>query len=395
MNKKDFVLCAFFLSVLGCTQLLAHESAETGTENFPQPMTQEGKEAVFSAAFDKKEVEKVARSVSDWQIEAFASNPYSRASKGWIAGALYVGMFDWAELSGDRKYMQWLERIFNRQSWHVGDRMYHADDICVAQTYLDMYAKYKKAKMINPAQARMDWVIGHPSTGSMYLNYSDATTLERWSWCDALFMAPAAYVRMYVQTGDKKYVKFADKEFKATYKLLYDREDSLFYRDATYFDKREKNGKKVFWGRGNGWVMGGLAEILKALPESDKKYRPFYVDLYREMAARLLRLQSEDGYWRASLLDPDSYPAPETSATGFITYALAYGINAGLLPADTYLPAVKKGWAALVAAVHDNGKLGWVQPVGADPRKVTEEMTELYGTGAFLMTACEVHRLSE
>lgn len=395
MNKKKLVLCASFLSVLGCMQLLAYESTEFRMEDLPEQMMLEEKTDGFSAAFNKKEVEKIARSVADWQIEAFASNPHSRASKGWIAGALYVGMFDWAELSGDEKYTKWLERIFNRQSWHVGDRMYHADDICVAQAYLDMYAKYKKSKMINPTQARMDWVINHQSKGSLNLKHGDATTQERWSWCDALFMAPTAYARMYVQTGDKKYMKFADKEFKATYELLYDKEDSLFFRDATYFNKKEKNGNKMFWGRGNGWVMGGLAEILKTLPESDKKYRSFYVDLYREMAARLLRLQSEDGYWRASLLDPDSYPAPETSATGFITYALAYGINAGLLPADDYLPAVNKGWAALVAAVHSDGKLGWVQPVGADPRKVTEEMTELYGTGAFLMTACEVHQLSQ
>ncbi len=76
MNKKNFVLCVFFLSVLGCTQLPARESADAGMGDFPQPMTQEGKETVFSASFDKKEVEKVARSVSDWQIEAFGSNPY-------------------------------------------------------------------------------------------------------------------------------------------------------------------------------------------------------------------------------------------------------------------------------------------------------------------------------
>lgn len=351
--------------------------------------------ANFSADLKKGEVEKVARSVADWQIGAFAKNPHARESRGWITGALYVGMFDWAELSKDEKYMKWLERTFNRQAWQVGNRMYHADDICVAQAYLDMYGKFKKEEMIIPSRARMDWVIEQQPDGSMNINYGDASTLERWSWCDALFMAPAAYVRMYMQTGDKKYVKFADKEFKATYEHLYDKDEHLFYRDATYFDKREKNGKKVFWGRGNGWVMGGLTEILKTLPASDKKYRPFYESLFKEMSARLLKLQCADGYWHASLLDPDSYPAPETSATGFITYALAYGINAGLLPADEYLPAVKKGWNALVVAVRGDGKLGWVQPVGADPRKVKEDMTEMYGVGAFLMTACEIHQMSK
>lgn len=61
-------------------------------------------------------------------------------------------------------------------------------------------------------------------------------------------------------------MKIADKEFKATYEHLYDKEERLFFRDGNYLDKREANGKKVFWGRGNGWVWGGLAEILKTLP---------------------------------------------------------------------------------------------------------------------------------
>ena len=73
---------------------------------------------------------------------------------------------------------------------------------------------------------------------------------------------------------------------------------------------------------------------------------------------------------------------------------MAYGINQGYLPADKYLPVVKKGWEALTRAVETNGKLGWVQPVGADPKKVTRDMTELYGTGAFLMAASEIYKLA-
>ena len=126
--------------------------------------------------------------------------------------------------------------------------------------------------------------------------------------------------------------------------------------------------KKVFWGRGNAWVIAGLAEILKAFSPNETS-RKFYEELFVELAERLAELQSPDGYWHASLLDPKSYPSPETSATGFIVYALAYGINAGLLERDTYLPAVEKGWKALVGAVESDGKLGYVQPIGADPKK--------------------------
>lgn len=105
-------------------------------------------------------------------------------------------------------------------------------------------------------------------------------------------------------------------------------------------------------------------------------------------------MQSADGYWHASLLDPASYPSPETSATGFIVYALAYGVNQHLLDKDAFLPVLEKGWKALTDAVEKNGKLGYVQPIGADPRKVTRDMTEVYGVGAFLMAGCELYQMA-
>ena len=79
------------------------------------------------------------------------------------------------------------------------------------------------------------------------------------------------------------------------------------------------------------------------------------------------------------MLDPHSYSSPETSCSGFFVYALAYGINEGLLSKEEFLPIVEKGWKALVGAVEEDGKLGYVQPIGADPKKVTREMTEVYG----------------
>ena len=104
-------------------------------------------------------------------------------------------------------------------------------------------------------------------------------------------------------TGNRKYMHFADSEFRATYNHLYDKDEDLFYRDSRYIGQKEANGKKIFWGRGNGWVIGGLAEILKTLPAEDTEFRPFYLELYKEMSERLAGLQGKDGYWHASLLD--------------------------------------------------------------------------------------------
>lgn len=178
-----------------------------------------------------------------------------------------------------------------------------------------------------------------------------------------------------------------------TYHHLYDWTNHLFFRDDSYFGKQEANGTKVFWGRGNGWVLAGIANILELLPK-DSGLRPFYVQLFVELAAQLSKLQDDQGFWHASLLDPDSYPSPETSSTALITYGLAYGLNHHLLD-TSYLPVVRKAWKALTSTVDQNGKVGWVQPIGADPKKVTREMTAVYGVGAFLMAGTEIIKLIE
>jgi unsaturated rhamnogalacturonyl hydrolase len=103
-------------------------------------------------------------------------------------------------------------------------------------------------------------------------------------------------------------------------------------------------------------------------------------------------LQQPDGSWHASLLDPESYPVKETSGTGFYCYALVWGLNHNLLDKETYWPVVKKAWAALTSSVHPDGMLGYVQRIGASPDMVTENSTEVYGVGAFLLTGSQLYQ---
>jgi len=346
----------------------------------------------FSPELRKGDVRTVLASVANWQIDNF--DRVTHHELDWTNGTLYAGMVTWALMAEDRRCIGWLETIGEKYGWQPSFRMYHADDICVSQMYLDLYRVKKDERMLVPTKARIDWVIDNPSKGSLLLDYSDPSTLDRWSWCDALFMAPPVYARLALITGEAKYLRYMEKEFRATYDFLYNKEEHLFFRDHRYFTQREANGRKIFWGRGNGWVMGGLVSLLKEL-SAESEYRTFYTELFKEMAEKVASLQGKDGYWHASLLDPGSYPNPETSSTGFFCYALAYGVNAGLLDRGKYLPHLKNAWSALVRSVYPDGKLGWVQPVGADPKNVDRSMTEVYGVGAFLLAGTEISKLAE
>lgn len=353
-------------------------------------------------AFDKAVLKTELAKVSKWQIKHFSYSKDGSSSylhdygiDAWTNATLYLGLAEWAKIAGDASLYTWLQDIGIENDWRIPAnfenntyyKLYHADELCIGQFYFEMYNKFGNPKMVKSTKERIDWIMNNPPNQDM-----SYTNKQSWTWCDALFMAPAVYANMARLEDEPKYLQFMDEQFKKTYNKLYNKEHRLFYRDSSYFSKKEDNGEDVFWGRGNGWVAAGLVNILKLLPDNSK-YKPFYQNLFKEFVPALVKLQDKKGYWHASLLDPDSYPSPETSATALITYAIAYGINEGLLSKEEYLPVLVKTWDALNSFVNEDGKLGYVQPIGADPKKVTADMTAVYGVGAYLLAGSEIYKI--
>ena len=356
--------------------------------------SQEISTSSFKSDLNKPAVTAVLKAVADWQLRT----PLTHDVADWTNAALYAGMVEWAGIAGDNSYYEWLKGISEKNKWSYNVRSnplgrYHADDYCVGQTYIELYRKYKDKNMIRPMKAYLDKILKDPATGDLkFENTKDYWSTQRWSWCDALFMGPTVWAKMANITGKKKYLDFMYKEYKATTDYLYNTDEDLYFRDSNYFTRKEANGAKVFWGRGNGWVFAGLSIIIRELPPK-YEHKQYFVTIYKEMAARLLALQSPDGFWHASLLDPASYPNPEMSATAFFVYGMSWGVNNGYLDKATYLPAIIKGWKSMVTSVWSDGKVGFIQPIGADPKSVTRDMTEVYGVGGFLMAGTEITSL--
>ena len=346
-----------------------------------------------SKTLGAENIRSVMKKVADWQIAAIPGKGQKHKehdSYSWTMGALFVGMSAWSDIAGDEKVVNYLKARCDSNQWKLGPRALHADDHCVGDVYLHFYAKDKNPKLIEALKAQFDRHLQNPPTSE--LNFKSKGNDQRWSWCDALFMSPPVWAQLSEATGDLKYIDYMDKEWWLTTEYLYDKEEHLFFRDSRYFGKVESNGKKVFWGRGNGWVFAGIPRVLDSMPK-DYPARTKYEQLFKDMATKIGSLQQSDGLWRASLLNPDKYPVKETSASGFYCYGLAWGIHKGLLDRETYLPKVIKAWEALVGCVHSDGMLGNVQPIGEAPESVTRDMTEVYGVGAFLMAGTEILKL--
>jgi rhamnogalacturonyl hydrolase YesR len=347
---------------------------------------------------------RAAERVADWQLARMEwpsgitrNAEETKAERGWVRAAFWIGLTALAEREPvNNRFAAALMAMGKGNGWRPGDRLYHADDQAISQAYLWSARHGAGAAAIGPTRQRLDAILAKPAIVGLPFHvppqgYDSTECLARWCWCDAIFMAPSVWLELSRQTGDPRYARFAMKETKTTIDFLYDPAERLFYRDSRFFDRRDAQGRKLFWSRGNGWVLAGFARMIPLLPRNSPD-RLRLEALFRAMSARLVALQKPDGYWAPSLLAPDGSP-PESSGTGFFTYGLAWGIKAGLLDRARFEPAVRRGWNALQRAVQSDGRLGWVQQVSDRPEEVAASDTQYYGVGAFLLAASAVHDL--
>jgi unsaturated rhamnogalacturonyl hydrolase len=352
--------------------------------------------------FSRESILSAMESAFDWQIDNIVySAPLPDggfqdvSDTEWVRGAFFAGVMAASEATGNPRYLDAAMEISERNGWQPGPRPRHADDHCIAQTYAKIFLADRDPRMIEATVARFDEMIAEPRPG-LEMGWAED---DNWSWCDALFMAPPTMALVAEATGDLRYLDLMNTMWWETCDYLYDPEEHLWYRDGRYVIQpdgsgpRTPNGQKIFWSRGNGWVFAGLALVLEHMP-TDYPERPRYEELFRDMAATLIRIQGEDGLWRSSLLDPDEYPIPESSGSGFFVYGLVWGLNNGVLDSATYQAAVREGWRGLNWALQPSGKLGWVQQIGYDPRSVTADDSMEYGTGAFLLAGSEMLKLA-
>jgi rhamnogalacturonyl hydrolase YesR len=169
------------------------------------------------------------------------------------------------------------------------------------------------------------------------------TRQTRW-WIDDMYMITALQLQAYRVTGDAKYLERTAAEMVAYLEKLQQPTGLFFHAPDVPF----------YWGRGDGWVAVGMAELLRELP-AGHRHRKFVLAAYRKMMAALLAHQAESGMWRQLIDHPESWE--ESSASAMFTYAFISGVKNGWLPAETYGPAARKAWIALVGYLTPEGLL--------------------------------------
>lgn len=352
--------------------------------------------AAQTAAQEAKEVRAIIAKVNAyWQ-----KNNKPEATAFWHRAAYHVGNMEAYYLTQNEDYLNysiaWAEhnqwkgaKSTDRSKWRY---KYGEDDEAVLfgdwqvcfQTYIDLY----NIQPIDRRVSRAKEVMGYEISTARH---------DYWWWADGLFMVMPVMTKLYKLTGNQKYLDKLYEYICYSDSIMLDDETGLYYRDAKYVYPKHttQSGKKDFWARGDGWVLAGLAKVLKDMP-TDYKHHDFFVSKYQKLAKAVALSQQPAGYWTRSILDPDFAPGPETSGTAFFCYGLLWGINNGYLDEATYLPTAQRAWGYLKnTALQKSGKVGYVQPIGekAIPGQVVDANSEAdFGVGAFLLAACEYTR---
>jgi rhamnogalacturonyl hydrolase YesR len=348
--------------------------------------------SIRAAELKTADVSAVLKRSADWHL----GSPSGIDTRDWIIAPLYDGLLRLATTTGDAKYLAAVVRFGTQSGWMPDNQIYFVDDHAVGHAWLKVYLmNTNRVERLTPIRERLNYVVSNPITEALKFGQKPKTAgvavTDRWTWCDALYMGPPVLARLSEATGDKRYLEFLDREYRYAYDMLWDKEEKLFFRDATFFKRKTPSGQKTFWSRGNGWVYGGLCLMLEAMPK-DHSTRGFYETLFKEMTSSILAAQQADGLWRPSLLDPEQIPTGETSGSSFFTFGLAWGVNNGLLDREKHWPAILNAWNGLLTRVKPDGYVGYVQPVGAGPGTLNADSRQDYGTGAFLLAGTEILR---
>lgn len=148
------------------------------------------------------------------------------------------------------------------------------------------------------------------------------------------------------------------------------------------------------WGRGNGWALFGLLDLIEVLPD-DSAEKTAAIERFRELAAAILPLQDDSGFWRTLLDDRESYL--ETSTAGFFGAIFTKGVRLALLPA-AYSASAEHAWQAILSRIDSDGGAFGTSAVTWAANAPTEDLAlykaaqtevNVWGQGAVLRLAAE------
>jgi rhamnogalacturonyl hydrolase YesR len=278
---------------------------------------------------------------------------WSLLDLGTAAGEERLGQFVKKDVDFVLQHLDYFQKQYDslhafRGSYHRLSRMAMLDD--GGAPALPLTAIYLRAPG-KPAKQLIDRVANYISNQQPRLadgTFCRPEPVKYTVWADDLFMSVPLLIQLSKIYDDKKYLDDAARQVVNIQRYLRDPSNGLFRHGWFAATARQS---PVCWGRANGWIAWGTAELLDELPASHKLYGKILSN-FRQQMDDVVRYQAADGLWRQVLDNPASYE--ETSCTAMFTLAIARGVRKGWLPAS-YKIYAQKGWAGITRHITPDG----------------------------------------
>ncbi len=271
--------------------------------------------------------------------EHFVTSPHQyTATIHYSEVATWYGALTFAELTHDDALRAELIKKYEplMPGGAEADRIptrHHVDDSIFGIISLEIAIQTKDPKQLEIGKAWADRQWENPQP--------DGLSGETRYWIDDMYMLTILQLEAYRATGDKKYLDRDANEMVAYLDKLQQPNGLFFHAPDVPF----------YWGRGDGWVAAGMAEMLRTLPE-DHPQRARIMKGYRLMMSALLKYQGKDGMWRQLIDHDESWP--ESSSSAMYSFAMISGVKNGWLDAATYGPAARRAWIAVTGYIDQN-----------------------------------------
>jgi rhamnogalacturonyl hydrolase YesR len=355
-----------------------------------------------------KEVTDIAKLDTNTIIE---QKDFRLASYEW--GVTYSAMLRAAEITGDKKYSEYVDTRFaflakwvsavkdkfpidyirkkNLFSQPINPRA--LDDAgAVCASMIKALRSGNNSNLRPLIDNYIDFVANKEyrlSDGTLGRNRPQKNTL----WLDDLYMGVPALAQMGKLTGDKKYFDDAVKQVKQFAQRMYNEEKGLYMHG--WVESMETH-PEFRWARANGWALLAKAELLDVLPVDHAGY-DFVMQQFKKHVAGLAQYQSGSGFWHQLLDRNDSYL--ETSATAIYAYCIAHACNKGWIDPVTYAPTAILAWNAVTTKINAKGQVeGTCVGTGMafDPMFYYHRPVNVYaahGYGPVMLAGAELYHL--
>jgi len=278
--------------------------------------------------------------------ERFIATPHTNFGRPGGPGRItypevvtWYGALTFAQLTGNKdmtsRLTQRFEPFFSTEASLVPQPV-NVDSTVFGAVPFELYIETRDPRYLTLGQHFADTQWADPTP--------DGLSSQSRFWIDDMYMITLVEVQAYRATHNPKYLDRAALEMAAYLDKL-QQPNGLFYHAPDV---------PFFWGRGDGWVAAGMAELLSSLPANHPQ-RAKIMAGYQKMMAALLKVQGQDGLWKQLLDHPEAWD--ETSCTGMFTFAMITGVKNGWLDKKIYGPAARKGWLGLVSKIDANGDI--------------------------------------